>query len=134
MTRKRANAPAMWVSGGRSATTTATAASTQCVTRTQAAASVIPAGSGETAALSVRAITHPVSSSQAAASAERSSGVSAANGSASVGMGSVTRQMDHALVNPDTGGSCAVNHVQLDCMDRTAGTNVVTVKASSPVR
>lgn len=134
MTRKPGNVPAMRVSGEHSATTTVIAASTQCASRARDDASVTRAGTGVTVGLSALVTTHPVSSLRGDASAGRGSGVNTVNATASASMESVTRPMGHVHVNPDTGGSCAGNHVLLGFMDKTAETDVVTVKASSPVR
>ncbi len=123
MTRSQANAPAMPVTGGRSATTTATAASTRFATRPRAGASATPAGSAGTAALSVYVTTRLVSSLLADVSAGRGCGDSAVNGTASVPTGSATLWMDRVPVNPDTEESCAGSRVQLDSMDRTAKTS-----------
>ncbi|KAL0194024.1 hypothetical protein M9458_012320, partial [Cirrhinus mrigala] len=65
VTKRRGNAPAMPVTGGRSATTTATVASTQCATNPRAGASATLAGSAVTVALSARATTRLVSSLRA---------------------------------------------------------------------
>ncbi len=123
VTRSQANAPAMPVTGGRSATTTATAASTRFATRPRAGASATPAGSAGTAALSVYVTTRLVSSLLADVSAGRGCGVSAVNGTVSVPTGSATLWMDRVPVNPDTEESCAGSRVQLDSMDRTAKTS-----------
>lgn len=134
MTRRRANVPAMPVTGGRSATTTATAASTRCATRTRAGASATPAGSAGTVVLSAHVTTRLVSSFRADVSAGRGFGVSVVNGTVSARTASVTLWMDHVPVNLDTEESYAGSRVQLGSMDRTAETSVATVKASSPVR
>lgn len=133
MTRRRANAPAILVTGDRSATTTATAASTLCAIR-RAAASATLAGTDEIAVLNVSVITRLVSSLQADVSVGKGFGVSAVSGTVSACKGSVTRQMDRVPVNPDTEESYAESRVQLGYTDRTAKTGVATVKASSPVR
>ena len=122
VTKTRANAPATPASGVRSATTTATAASTPSVTPWQAAASAARAGRGGTAPSSVTVTIHRVTSSRDAASAGTGCGARGANGTASASTANAIRPTARVPARQDTVGSSAGSRVPLDSTVKTAGT------------
>ena len=131
VTKRQANAHATLAPGVPSATTTATAASTQCVMRWQDVASATPAGRAGTVQSSVTVTIHHVTSSRDAASAGRGCGAQDVNDTASASRASATRRTARVLAHQGTVGSFAGNHVLPGSMVKTAGTGGGNILAES---
>lgn len=84
--------------------------------------------------LSVTVTAHHATSSWGAASAGRGCGANTVSATANASTASATRPTVPAPAHQGTVGSSAENHVLLDSMVKTAGTDVGTARASSPVR
>lgn len=120
--------------GARSATTTATAASTRRAMWTRADACATLAGWDGTARPSATATTRRASSTRDAASVGRSCGVRGVKDTASASTASATRMMGRVRARLDIVGSSAGNRVPLDFMGKTAGTGKVKKKKKKKIK